>query len=73
MMLKKKRFIRTRSQADVWFVKDTKDDSIVCIMQKAKRPLEHTEAMLKVMLDALNEAVENKNGGSAGQAAQVRE
>lgn len=73
MMLKKRRFIRTRSQADVWFVKDTKDDSIVCIMQKSKRPLEHTEAMLQVMLDALNGAVEGKNGASDSQAAQNRE
>lgn len=73
MMLKKKRFIRTRSQADAWFVKDTKDDSIVCIMQKGKRPLEHTEAMLKVMLDALNNAVEPKNGASDNQTAQDRE
>ncbi len=73
MTPKTKRFIRTRSQADVWFVKDTKDDSIVCIMQKGKRPLEHTEAMLRVMLDALNNAVEPKNGASDNQAAQDRE
>lgn len=53
-MATNERFIRTRSQADVWFIKDTKDDSIVCIMQKGKRPLEQTQAMVKVMVEALN-------------------
>lgn len=56
----KERFIRTRSQADAWFIKDTKDDSIVCIMQKGKRPPEHTEAMIQVMLDALNRAASRR-------------
>lgn len=60
----KKRFIRTTSQSGVRFIKDTKDDSIICIMQRGKRPPEHTEAMIKVMLDALNGAVEKKITGS---------
>ncbi|WP_165078095.1 MULTISPECIES: hypothetical protein [unclassified Desulfovibrio] len=50
------RFILRRSQADAWFIKDQKDDSLVCIVQKGKRPLEKTEAMVKVMLAALNAA-----------------
>ena len=70
-MLKKRRFIKTTSEAGVSFIKDARDDSIVCIMQRAKRPPEHTEAMLRVMLDALNEAVEAKNG-CAGQSAPNR-
>lgn len=70
-MLKRRRFIKTTSEAGVSFIKDTRDDSIVCIMQRAKRPPEHTEAMLRVMLDALNDAVEAKNG-CAGQSAQDR-
>ncbi len=68
----KKRFIRTTSQSGVRFIKDTKDDSIICIMQRGKRPPEHTEAMIQVMLAALNGAVERKNVGSAGQAATDR-
>lgn len=50
------RFIKTTSQSGVRFIKDTKDDSLVCIVQAGKRPPEHTEAMIKVMLDALNRA-----------------
>lgn len=56
VMPTKERFICTRPQVDAWFIKDTKDDSIVCIMQKGKRPPEHPEAMIQVMLDALNRA-----------------
>lgn len=72
-MVIKRRFIKTTSEAGVSFIKDSRDDSIVCIMQKSKRPLEHTEAMLKVMLNALNTAVEAKNGASDNQTAQDRE
>lgn len=50
------RFILRRSQADAWMIKDQNDDSLVCIIQKGKRPLEKTQAMVKVMLDALNNA-----------------
>lgn len=50
------RFILRRSQADAWFIKDQRDQSLVCIIQKGKRPLEKTQAMVKVMLDALNAA-----------------
>lgn len=71
-MIIKRRFIKTTSQSGVNFIKDTKDDTIVCIMQRGYRPPEHTEAMIKIMLDALNNAVEAKNGGSAGQAAKDR-
>lgn len=54
------RFILRRSQADAWFIKDQNDDSLVCIIQKGRRPLEKTEAMVKVMLAALNDAVTPK-------------
>lgn len=60
MMSNKKRFIQTFSQAGVCFIKDCKDDSLVAILIKGQRPKEHTEAMAKVMLDALNNAVEKK-------------
>lgn len=36
------RFILRRSQADAWFIKDQRDQSLVCIIQKGKRPLEKT-------------------------------
>ncbi len=59
--MNEKRFIATHNLADVWFIRDTKDDSLVCIMNKGKRGVEKTKAMLKVMLDALNDTVEKAN------------
>lgn len=56
--MNEKRFISTNNLADVWFIRDTKDDSLVCIMNKGKRGAEKTKAMMKVMLDALNDTVE---------------
>lgn len=50
------RFILRRSQADAWMIKDLSDESLVCIIQKGRRPIAKTEAMVKVMLAALNEA-----------------
>lgn len=61
-MPEKKRFIKRESFAGAWFIKDTKDDTIVCHVSRSGRPQAHTEAMLNVMLDALNNAVERKNG-----------
>lgn len=61
-MTGQKRFIKTENLGGTWFIKDSKDASLVCIIQKGQRPLEHTEAMVKVMLAALNNAVERKNG-----------
>lgn len=56
--MKEKRFIATHNLADVWFIRDKKDDSLVCIMNRGKRGEEKTKAMLQVMLDALNDTVE---------------
>ncbi|WP_165079125.1 MULTISPECIES: hypothetical protein [unclassified Desulfovibrio] len=56
----KQRFIKTTSQSGVRFIKDTKADEVVCIVNKGKRPPEHTEAMIQVMLDALNRAASPK-------------
>ena len=60
------RFILRRSQADAWFIKDMSDESLVCIIQKGKRPLEKTEAMVKVMLAALNAAGAPRKQAQAG-------
>lgn len=64
----KERFISTKSLVDAWFIKDTKDDSIVCIMQRGKRGKEKTRAMLAVMLKALNRAVAPQNNDYNGVA-----
>lgn len=58
------RFILRRTQADAWVIKDQKDGTLVCIIQKGKRPLEKTQAMVKVMLDALNAAGTPKRGSA---------
>lgn len=52
-----KRFIPTSNGSGVWFIKDSKDNTLVCIMQKGNRGTEKTRAMMNVMLNALNEAV----------------
>lgn len=59
------RFIKTSSIAGAWFIKDTKDDSMVAIIIKGQRPREKTDAMTDVMLNALNKAV--SKGGSNGR------
>lgn len=61
-MSEKQRFTKAESLARAWYIKDNKDGSLVAIVQNGKRPQEHTEAMIKVMLDALNGAVEKRNG-----------
>lgn len=61
VMINKPRFIKTSSVAGAWFIKDKKDDSIVAIIQRGNRPVERTEAMVKVMLEALNTAVEKSD------------
>ena len=50
------RFILRRSQANAWFIKDMSDESLVCIIHQGKRAPEKTQAMVKVMLAALNAA-----------------
>lgn len=64
-MSEKQRFIKAESLAGAWYIKDNKDGSLVAIVQNGKRPQEHTEAMIKVMLDALNGAVEKRNGATS--------
>lgn len=54
------RFVKTVSYGGAWFIRDTKNGSVVAFIQKEGRPLEHTEAMVKIMLDALNGASERR-------------
>lgn len=64
-MPEKPRFTKAESLAGAWYIKDNKDGSLVAIVQNGKRPQEHTEAMIKIMLDALNGAVEKRNGATS--------
>ncbi|EGW52125.1 hypothetical protein HMPREF1022_00908 [Desulfovibrio sp. 6_1_46AFAA] len=52
------RFILRRTQADAWLIRDNKDGSVVCFVHKGRRAPEKTQAMVKVMLDALNAAAQ---------------
>ncbi len=59
--MEKQRFYARRTLGGARTICDRKDDSLVAIVTGGSRPTEHTEAMIAVMLKALNEAVE-KNG-----------
>ena len=52
------RFILRRTQADAWLIRDNKDGSVVCFVHKGCRAPKKTQAMVNVMLDALNAAVQ---------------
>jgi len=53
----KERFYLKKTVGGAWMIHDKKDDSVVCVMNKGKRPLDKTEAMANVMIEALNKAV----------------
>lgn len=59
--MEKRRFTSGNSYGGVWSIKDSQDDSVVCIVLKGKRGEDKTKAMMNVMLDALNKAVEKKS------------
>lgn len=58
------RFILRRTQADAWLIRDNKDGSVVCFVHKGCRSPEKTQAMVNVMLDALNAAATPKSGAA---------
>lgn len=49
------RFILVRTRVDAWFIRDTSDGSTVCFVSRGRRAPEKTQAMVRTMLDALNE------------------
>lgn len=63
-----KRFITFKTAGGARFIKDCKDNSKVCIVLNSGRDTAHTDAMVKVMLDALNGAVEKKNGNKCEES-----
>lgn len=54
------RFILRRTQADAWLIRDNKDGSVVCFVHKGQRAPAKTQAMVSVMLAALNAAGQPK-------------
>lgn len=59
------RFILRRTQADAWLIRDNKDGSVVCFVHKGQRALAKTQAMVSVMLAALNAAGQPKEAPHA--------
>lgn len=55
-----RRFVKDSNLAGTWYIRDSKDDTLVCILMKHGRPEKQTEAMCNVMLEALNSAVEKR-------------
>lgn len=55
------RFILKKTATSVWQIVDTKDDLPVCVITRNGRDPERLQAMVTVMLDALNAAVDARN------------
>lgn len=60
--MKEKRFVKQTSSGGTSFIKDNKDDTVVCILMEFGRPQNQSNAMCDVMLKALNDVVENRRG-----------
>ncbi len=61
------RFTLLRTAASAWLIKDNSDHTAVCFIHQGRRDPAKTQAMVKVMLDALNAAVSRgqKKGAEA--------
>ena len=55
------RFILKKTATSVWQITDLKDDLPVCVITRNGRDPARQEAMMKVMLDALNAAVDARS------------
>ena len=69
------RFILVRTRVDAWFIRDTSDGSTVCFVSRGRRAPEKTQAMVRTMLDALNEKAARfrANSEKAGRARALGE
>ena len=58
-----------KTAANAWYIRDNSDESIVCMVHRGRRDPEKTQAMIKVMLRALNDACQQTpRGMERGQA-----
>lgn len=53
------RFTLRKTAANAWYIRDNSDDSIVCMLHRGRRAPEKTQAMITVMLRALNDACQH--------------
>lgn len=61
------RFTLLRTAASAWIIKDNSDNTAVCFIHQGRRDPAKTQAMVKVMLDALNAAVSRPQSKEAGR------
>ncbi len=61
--MNEKRFVKFHNLGGTCFIKDNRNETLVCIILPQGRPANQTDAMCDVMLNALNAAVENKKHG----------
>jgi hypothetical protein len=57
------RFVLAETKVGMSYVRDTKDNSAVCLICTANRPPRNTEAMAAIIVDALNTAVRGAEKG----------
>lgn len=60
------RFTLCRTAADAWLIRDASDGSAVCFVHRGRRDPAKTQAMVKVMLTALNAACAANPRGTQG-------
>lgn len=55
--MEQQRFVLLTTVGGAWVIRDTQDESPVCVLFHGGREMKKTRAMADVMLDALNAAV----------------
>lgn len=63
------RFTLCRTAGDAWLIRDNSDGSAVCFVRQGRRDPVKTQAMVAVMLEALNNAIKPKPASIAGGGA----
>ena len=64
------RFTLCRTAGDAWLIRDNSDGSAVCFVRQGRRDPVKTQAMVTVMLEALNNASRPKAAPTGGNSAK---
>ena len=64
------RFTLCRTTGDAWLIRDNSDGSAVCFVRQGRRDPVKTQAMVTVMLEALNNASKSKAVPAGGNSAK---
>ena len=65
------RFTLCRTAGDAWLIRDNSDGSAVCFVRQGRRDPAKTQAMVTVMLEALNNAIKPKAAPTGGNRAKA--